>query len=141
VVCRLPSIPNSPVKFPFVVVSSSVKTTQPANVITLTSFSHAKERLKKYCKKGTGLEFIVNHARKMTGSEVARWFADIGEASAFCESAGCQLILSSGADTLSEMISGRCLDAILKESGVDPDGHWQDMNTWLDKLLARRVSI
>ncbi len=141
VVYRLPSIPNSPAKFPFVAVSENIKTIQTVNVITLTNFSHAREHLKKYCKKGTGLEFMLNHARKMTGPDVARWFADIGEAYVFCESAGCQLILSSGAKALSEMISGRCFDAILKECGVDPDRHWQDMNTWLDRLLARRVLI
>ncbi|MGH9992671.1 MAG: hypothetical protein ACREAZ_08515 [Nitrososphaera sp.] len=141
VVCRLAGIPSSPVKFPYVVVSDRINTSQPANVVTLANFSQAKERLKKYCKKGTGLEFSMNRARKMTGPDVAKWFVDIGQASAFCESTGCQLILSSGANAISEMISGRCFDAILKECGVDPDRHWQGMNIWLDTVLARRVTI
>jgi hypothetical protein len=39
------------------------------------------------------------------------------------------------------MVSGPCLDAILKICGIEPQRHWQEMNEWLEARLSGRVMI
>jgi hypothetical protein len=112
---------------------------EPADVVTIRDFRRSKEKLKKKVKKGTGLEITIAPARKMDAAGVGRWLEDIGELYSFCHSSRCQLVLSSGATTMHEMVSGSCLDAILRNCGIDPERHWQEMNSWLEARLSRRV--
>jgi hypothetical protein len=37
------------------------------------------------------------------------------------------------------MISGPCLDAILKTVGIEPKSHWSSMEKWLEEKLSRNV--
>jgi hypothetical protein len=114
---------------------------EPAEVLTVNDFSRVKERLKKKVKKGTGLEMTVAPARKMDAAGAGRWFDSVRELHSFCHSSSCQLVLSSGATSMHEMVSGPCLDAMLKNCGIDPEKHWREMNIWLETKLSRRVSI
>jgi hypothetical protein len=139
VVYRLKKAPQSPVKYPYLVTSDNVE--EPANVLTVNDFRRVKERLKKKVKNGTGLEVMVAPARKMDAAGVGRWFDDIKELHSFCHSSRCQLVLSSGAASMHEMVSGACLDAILKNCNIDPQGHWHEMNSWLEARLSRRVAV
>jgi RNase P/RNase MRP subunit p30 len=120
------------------VVSEDVS--EPADVLLLRDFNKAKKQLKKKVKKGTGLELIINPARKMDGSSVGKWFSTLSDLYTFCHSSRCQLILSSGATSEYEMISGPCLDAILKTAGIDPQSHWSSMERWLEEKLLRNVT-
>jgi RNase P/RNase MRP subunit p30 len=106
----------------------------------IRDFNKVKEQLKKKIKKGTGLELTVNPARKMDGRSVGKWFNNLSDLYAFCHSSSCQFILSSGARSEYEMISGPCLDAILKTGGIDPQSHWRNMGEWVDERLLRNVS-
>ena len=120
------------------VVSANVG--QPADILTIRDFNKVKNELKKKVKKGTGLEMIVNPARKMDSGSVGKWFINLSDLYRFCHLSRCQFILSSGATSEYEMISGPCLDAILKTVGIEPQGHWRSMGKWLDEKLSRNVT-
>jgi len=139
VVYRLKKAPESAVKYQYLVVSDNAE--GPADVLTVNDFRRVKERLKKKVKKGTGLEVTIAPARKMDAASIGRWFDNVRELHSFCHSSRCQLVLSSGATSMHEMVSGPCLDAILKNCDIDPQRHWREMNSWLETKLSRRVSI
>jgi hypothetical protein len=113
---------------------------EPADILMIKDFSKAKKQLKKKVKKGTGLELIVNPVRKMDGGSVGKWFNNLNDLYAFCHSSHCQFILSSGATSEYEMISGPCLDAILKTARIEPQSHWRNMGKWLEEKLLRNVA-
>jgi hypothetical protein len=139
VVYRLKEAPQLPVKYPYLTISDNAG--EPADVLTVSNFGRIKEKLKKKVKKGTGLEVTVAAARKMDDTSVGRWFEDIKGLHSFCHSSRCQFILSSGATSMHEMVSGPCLDAILKNYDIDPQRHWREMNSWLEMKLSRRANI
>jgi hypothetical protein len=138
IIYRLRSTPPAPVKYPYLVVSNNIDETR-ADILTISSFRHVRDRLKKKTREGIGLEVAVAQARKMEGTGAARWLADVEELYEFCHSSRCQFILSSGANSTNEMVSGPCLDAILKICGIEPQRHWQEMNEWLEAKLSGRV--
>jgi hypothetical protein len=113
---------------------------EPADVLVIRDFNKVKKQLKKKVKKGTGLELTVNPARRLDGGSVGKWFSNLNDLYTFCHTSRCQFILSSGATSEYEMISGPCLDAILKTVGIDPQDHWRTMGKWLDEKLLRNVA-
>lgn len=129
------------IKFPHVVVSDRFDSNLSIDLVTLSNFRRAKSLLKKSIRKGLGVEFLISGARKMNGDTVAKWLTDLRDAYAFCESAGCQFIISSGAGSPSEMVSGICLDAILIEVGIECKQYWQDLDLWLHGVLSQKVSV
>lgn len=138
-VYRLKKAPGSPAKYPYLIVSDNAE--RPADVVTVSDFRRVKERLKKKVKKGTGLEVTIAPARKMDAAGVGKWFDSVRDLHSFCQSSRCQLILSSGAASVHEMVSGPSLDAILRNCSIDPQKHWREMNSWLEVKLSRRVSV
>ncbi|HEV8404513.1 MAG TPA: hypothetical protein VGQ13_01275 [Nitrososphaera sp.] len=139
VVYRLKKAPQSPVKYQYLIVSDNVG--EPADILTINDFHSVKEKLKKRVKKGTGIEVTIALARKMDAPRVGRWFDDIKELHSFCQSSSRQFILSSGATSMHEMVSGPCLDAILKNCDINPHRHWREMNSWLEARLSRKVFV
>jgi len=139
VVYRLKKAPQSPVKYQYLIVSDNVD--EAADILSISDFRRVKEKLKKKVKKGTGLEVTIALARKMDAAGVGRWFDDIRQLHLFCQSARQQFILSSGATSMHEMVSGPCLDAILRNCDIDPHRHWREMNNWLEARLSRMVSV
>jgi RNase P/RNase MRP subunit p30 len=113
---------------------------EPADILMIRDLNKVKKQMKKKVKKGTGLELIVNTARKMDGGSVGKWFNSLNELHTFCHLSRCQFILSSGATSEYEMISGPCLDAILKTVGIEPQGYWSSMGKWLEEKLSRNVA-
>jgi hypothetical protein len=129
-----------PAKYQYLVVSDNASNLDGIDLLTVNNFHSVKEKLKKRAKKGIGFEMTVAHARKMDGHGAARWFSDLRELYEFCHSTRCQLVLSSGANSAREMVSGPCLDVILKTCGIDPRRHWVEMSEWLESRLSRRVA-
>jgi hypothetical protein len=111
-----------------------------ADIITIGNIRGAKDRLKKKPRRGIGLEVLISPVRQLDGPSTARWFHDLYELYAFCRSSGQQLILSSGAESVQEMVAGSCMDAILESCGIDAKRHWHDLNLWLDQKLMARVA-
>lgn len=139
IIYRLKKAPDAPVKYPYLVVSEDIENGR-ADMVTIGSFRRAKDQLKKKSRKGIGIEVMIAPARKMDGTGVAKWFEDVRDLYSFCHSSRCQFVLSSGASSINEMVSGPCLDAILKNCGIDPQKHWDEMSEWLESRLSRRVS-
>jgi RNase P/RNase MRP subunit p30 len=137
VIYRLRAAPSEAVNYPYLIASDNIS--QPADILMIRDFKKVKEQLKKKIKKGTGLELTINPARKMDARSVGKWFNNLSELYAFCHSSRCQFILSSGARSEYEMISGPCLDAILKIGGIDPQSHWRNMGEWVEERLSRKV--
>jgi hypothetical protein len=135
---RLRTAPSVAVDYPYLVVSENVG--EPADILTIRDFNKVRKQLKKKIKKGTGIELTINPARKMDGGSLGRWFSGLSDLHAFCHSSRCQFILSSGATSENEMISGRCLDAILKTAGIEPQAYWSNVGRWLEERLLRNVS-
>ena len=126
-------------KYHYLLVSENADDAPRVDVLSLTSFARAKERLKKKAKGGAGIEITVAQARKMDAAGVAKWIADAADLHKFCQSAGFQFVLSSGADSTSSTVSGQSLDALLRMMGIDPQRHWEEMGEWLESRLERRV--
>jgi hypothetical protein len=135
---RLRTVPRLPFNYPYLVVSEDVS--EPADIVMIKDFNKVKKQLKKKVKKGTGLEITVNPARKMDSGSLGKWFKNLGDLNTFCHLARCQFIISSGATSEYEMISGPCLDAILKTVGIDPQSHWISLGKWLEGKLLRNVT-
>ena len=138
VIYRLKKRPPTPIKYPYLTVSENID--EVADVLMIRDLGKVKERLKKRVKQGTGLEMLVKPARTMDAASVGKWFNSLNELYLFSHSSRCQFILSSGAGSAYEMVSGRCLDAILKTVGIEPRRHWHDMGEWLEARLSKRVS-
>ena len=145
IIYRLRSAPAGPVKYPYLIVSDNIENSNMSghtDIITISSFRRAKDRLRKRkIRNGIGLEMMITPIRKLDGIGVAKWFEDIRELCLFCHSTHCQLILSSGANSICEMVSGRCFDAILRNCDIEPDKHWHEMEEWIEECLSRRVSV
>jgi hypothetical protein len=138
VICRLKTAPSAAVNYPYLVASESVG--EPADILMIRDFNKVKKELKKKIKKGTGLEMTVNPTRKMDAGSVGKWFTSLRDLYEFCHSSRCQFILSSGATSQYEMVSGPCLDAILKSAGIEPWSYWHNVGKWLEERLSRNVS-
>ncbi|MEP0826002.1 MAG: hypothetical protein HRF40_10995 [Nitrososphaera sp.] len=138
IIYRLSKKPQQPSRYPYLIVSDT--TGELADLVTINDFSKYKEKLKKV-KKGTGIEITISSARKMDAAGVGRWFEDVAKIHSYCYSSGCQLILSSGARSMNEMVSGPCLDAILRKCDISPERYWREMNEWIESKLSKRVYL
>ncbi|HEX2107238.1 MAG TPA: hypothetical protein VHF28_05855 [Nitrososphaera sp.] len=134
---RLSSSPSSPVNYPYLVVSENPA--HPADILTIRDFKKMEKEMRKKAKRGTGLETMVSSARKMDSISLGRWFRDLADLYNFCHWSNCQFIISSGATSKYEMISGPSIDAILKIAGIEPWNYWLDLSRWLEQRLARNV--
>ena len=132
---------EKPTSYPCIVAANEIDLALGANLITVTNFRRVKDRLRKKLRKGQGLEFLFHSARAMSGVEVAKWLGDLREASELCQALGVQFILSSGARSISELVSGSCFDEILKEIDIDPRLHWDELNGWLDRTISGQVTV
>ena len=55
-----------------------------------------------------------------------------------CKHAKFQFILSSGATSVCELVSGRSFDSLLETCGIDPMSYWNDLDNWLQIRLIKR---
>jgi len=131
---RVRGTPPKPVNYPFLVVSHNPS--EPLDILMINEFNTFKRQAKKNFQKGIGIELTINPVRKMDSGSIAKWFANLSELYRFCISSGCQFIISSGATSKYELISGPCFNAILKIIGVQPQNHWMSMSKWLDEKLG-----
>ena len=134
---RLRTAPSYSVNFPYLVVSENLG--EPADILTVKDFKKVKKQLKKKLKKGIGVEVTFTAVRKMNSASVGKWFSSLTELYKFCHWSRCQFIISSGAISKYEMVSGPCLDAILKTIGIEPQKYWESLAKWLDQRLAGKV--
>jgi RNase P/RNase MRP subunit p30 len=137
---RVTKKPPEPAKYQYLVVSDKIEDVQHADLVMVQNFDRAQERLKKKIRTGAGLEVQVAQARAMDARAVARWLSQVRDLYRFCRLARCQLVISSGSTSPHGMVSGRSLDALLQECGIDPARYWAELERWLESRTARRVS-
>ncbi|MEO9319395.1 MAG: hypothetical protein ABI361_01855 [Nitrososphaera sp.] len=112
---------------------------EQTELVTIRNFRREKDHLKKNNRKGIAIELLISDARRLAGRALGDWFAQAGELYDFCNLRGDQFILSSGATSLHEMVSGQCMDAVLVRCGINPKRHWRRSADWLDETLAKRI--
>lgn len=136
--------------YPYLVVSEKIEelllssSSSPIiDIFGIRSFRDFNDDLKKKVKKkgGIGLEVTLADLRKSDGSQVGKWFSQIRNLYKFCKSSNCQFILSSGANSIEEMVSGRSFDAILKICDIKPESYWQELGKWIESKSQYKVFI
>lgn len=93
---------------------------------------------KKKLSRGIGLEIAVSGLRGADGRQLGRWITEISSLYDFCKHSRFQFILSSGATSTCELISGRSFDSLLKTCSIDPKSYWNDLDHWLQSKLIKR---
>jgi RNase P/RNase MRP subunit p30 len=108
------------------------------DLFVVKDFQRIDNTLKRKVKSGTGLEAHLGDTRKMTGWQVGKWLNQIRKLYKFCKSSDCQFILSSGASSALEMISGPSFDAILRICDIKPESYWLELGDWIESKRYRR---
>jgi hypothetical protein len=108
------------------------------DLFVVRDFQRIDNSLKRKVKSGIGLEANLVDVRKMTGWQVGKWLNQIRKLYKFCKSSNCQFILSSGASSALEMISGPSFDAILRICDIKPESYWRELGDWIEFKCHRR---
>ena len=132
--------PEVPVEYAYLVVSERIEDIQNVDMLLIQNFEKSREKLKKKARAGLGLEVLVSQARGKDARGVATWLSQVRKIYKFSKLVRCQFVLSSGATSPYSMVSGRCLDALLGECGIDPSRYWTELERWLESRLAERVT-
>jgi hypothetical protein len=89
-------------------------------------------QLKKLNRKNIGIEIKIRHIRNCNSCEIGKWVKSIKEINKFCKLTDNQLIISSGAETNYETISGNTFDSLLKLFNIEPIQYWNELEKWID---------
>jgi hypothetical protein len=103
------------------------------DILTINDFFNPKNLLRKLSGKNIGFEFLVSKLRYLDTSQVGRWFSFMRYFYILCKRYEHQLILSSGAKNIYELISSRMINSILDKLEVSSTEYWSDLNQWLSR--------
>ena len=101
------------------------------DILTINDFFNSKSLLRKLAGKNIGFEFLISKLRYLNISEIGRWFSYLKYFYGLCKRYRHQLILSSGAKNIYELISLRIINSILDKLEVSSTEYWSDLNQWL----------
>ncbi len=104
-----------------------------SDILTISDFFNPKNLLRKLSGKNIGFEFLISKLRYLDTSQVGRWFSYMKYFYGLCKRYGHQLILSSGAKNIYELISSRMINFILDRLEVSSTEYWSDLNQWLSR--------
>jgi RNase P/RNase MRP subunit p30 len=90
------------------------------------------KQLKKLNRKNIGIEIKIREIRNCNSYEVGKWVKSIKEINKFCKLTDNQLIISSGAETNYETISGNTFDSLLRIFDIEPIKYWNELEKWID---------
>ena len=130
--------------YPYLVVSEKIDelllSSSSIDIFVVTAFKEINDNLKKKVRKkrGIGLEVSLADLRKSDGLQVGKWFNQIRDLYKFCRSSNCQFILSSGANSVVEMVSGRSFDSILRICDIKPEHYWRELGEWIESKSHTR---
>lgn len=130
--------------YPYLVVSEKIDelllSSSSIDIFVVTAFKEINDNLKKKVRKkrGIGLEVSLADLRKSDGLQVGKWFNQIRELYKFCRSSNSQFILSSGANSVMEMVSGRSFDSILRICDIKPEHYWRELGEWIESKSHTR---
>jgi RNase P/RNase MRP subunit p30 len=131
--------------YPYLVVSEKIDEISSFNgldILVVKDFkkindNNLKMRIKK-CK--IGLEVTLADLRKNNGLYIAKQFNQIRYIYKFCKFNNCQFIISSGASSILEMVSGPSLDSILRICDIKPANYWQELAEWIELRCRDKVN-
>lgn len=103
------------------------------DILTINDFFNSKNLLRKLAGKNIGFEFMVSKLRYLNISDLGRWFSFVKYFYGLCKRYRHQLILSSGAKNIYELISLRIINSILDKLEVSSTEYWSDLNQWLSR--------
>jgi len=108
------------------------------DIVTINKIG-MKNLIRKRVRKELGLEVSLSNIRYSSGDSISRWVKESRCIYKLCKSSGSQFILSSGARTITEMVSTRTIESILFLLDIDPKNYWKDISEWLDSKDKIRV--
>ncbi|HZI70399.1 MAG TPA: hypothetical protein VFD60_04470 [Nitrososphaeraceae archaeon] len=138
------SITTTTTTYPYLVVSEKIDellmSSSTIDIFVVRDFKDINDNLKKKVRKkgGIGLEVILDDLRKSDGLQTGKWFNQIRDLYKFCRSSNCQFILSSGANSVVEMVSGRSFDSILRMCDIKPEHYWPELRQWIESKSHTR---
>lgn len=101
------------------------------DILVMNCLSNSKLLLKKLSGKNIGFEFSLYDLKYLDNYQLGRWFSEIKYFYILCERYGHQLILSSGARNIFELVSFRLFNSILEKLNISPNDYWLNLNEWL----------
>lgn len=108
------------------------------DIVTINKIG-MKNLIKKRVRKELGLEVSLSNIRYSSGDSISKWVKESRCIYKLCKSSGSQFILSSGAKTITEMVSTRTIESILFLLEIEPKNYWKDLSEWLDSKDKIRV--
>lgn len=139
-ILRLRNKPKKLTSFKYLVVLLESETNINSKIPFFDIFSMNKwytykiilRQLKKLNRKNIGIEIKIRHIRNCNSYEIGKWVKSIKEINKFCKLTDNQLIISSGAETNYETISGNTFDSLLKLFNIEPIQYWNELEKWID---------
>jgi RNase P/RNase MRP subunit p30 len=133
--------PLTSTKFPFLVASDNYHdlASKEVDIVEINDIDQQfYEMLRRTPSKKLGVEITISKLRATDGQRLARNIALIKSIHSFTEKYGNQLVLTSGASSVFEMVSGRCFDALLQLCDIKPETYWNSLNNWLEHKISMR---
>lgn len=133
--------PLASTTFPYLVASGDYHdlASKDVDLVEITDIDqHFYEILNHAHSKRLGLEIAISKLRATDDQKLARNVSLIKSIHSFSEKHGNQLVLTSGASSVFEMVSGRCFDALLNLCDIKPETYWISLNKWLEYKISMR---
>jgi hypothetical protein len=144
VICLLRKKPAISTTFPYLVYSNNYDEID-SNDIDLLEFRAQDpdfgDVLRGCSIKRLGVELTVSNLRTCSGRQLAKAITHIKSLHKLTEKYGNQLVLTSGASSMFELVSGRCFDALLSLCDIKPETYWKNLNSWLEYKIDARCYI
>jgi hypothetical protein len=117
--------------FPYLIVSDNIRSLDSKTDLFLIDPFQRKDAIKRKVRRSLGIEISISPARKLESMMAGKWLKEVKSIYEFCQSNNCQFILSSGANSVNEMISARSFESILNVVGMSPRIYWRQISEWL----------
>lgn len=133
--------PSFSTKFPYLVCSNNYHeiVSNDVDLFEIKAIDHKVCELLKHCSnKRLGIELTVNKLRACDAQQLAKGITYIKSLHKLTKKYGNQLVLTSGASSLFELVSGRCFDALLNLCDIQPETYWKNLNSWLENKIDMR---
>jgi hypothetical protein len=144
VLYRVKRKPQAVTDYPYIVVSDKFEflssSSSTIDLFQVKDYRMIKANLKKSkVREQIGLEVTIAELRRQDSLQVGRWISHIKDLYKFCKCTNCQFILSSGANSAVEMVSGRSFESILRTCEIEPEHYWQELEKWIENKCKKRV--
>jgi RNase P/RNase MRP subunit p30 len=141
VIRLLKNKPLASTTFPYLVTSDDYHdiASKDVDLVEVTDIDqHIYEILNHTHSKKLGIEIAVSRLRATDDQKLAKRIALIKSIHQSAEKHDIQLVLTSGASSVFEMVSGKCFDALLELCEIKPETYWISLNKWLEHKIRMR---